>query len=64
MKKIKTQVGITGAGPAGLTLAHWLKKYGIESIILENKSREYVEGRVYLNRIPWISCMNWAWQNG
>lgn len=46
MKKIKTQVGIIGAGPAGLFLAHWLKKSGIESIILERKSREYVEGRV------------------
>lgn len=46
MKKIKTQVGIIGAGPAGMFLAHWLKKYGIESVILERKSREYVEGRV------------------
>ena len=46
MKKIKTQVGIIGAGPAGLFLAHWLKKNGIESVILERKSREYVEGRV------------------
>ena len=46
MKKIKTQIGIIGAGPAGLTLAHWLKKHGIESVILENRSREYVEGRV------------------
>lgn len=46
MKRIRTQVGIIGAGPAGLTLAHWLKKYGIESVILEQRSREYVEGRV------------------
>lgn len=46
MKKIKTQVGIIGAGPAGLFLAHWLKKNGIETVILERKSREYVEGRV------------------
>ncbi len=46
MKKIKTQVGIIGAGPAGMFLAHWLKKYGVESVILERKSREYVEGRV------------------
>lgn len=46
MKKIKTQVGIIGAGPAGLTLAHWLKKHGISSVILELRSRKYVEGRV------------------
>ena len=46
MKRIKTQVGIIGAGPAGMFLAHWLKKHGIESVILERKSREYVEGRV------------------
>lgn len=46
MKTIKTQVGIIGAGPAGMFLAHWLKKNGISSVILERKSREYVEGRV------------------
>lgn len=46
MKTIKTQVGIIGAGPAGLTLAHWLKKQGIASVIIEHRSREYVEGRV------------------
>lgn len=46
MKKLKTQVGIIGAGPAGLVLAHWLKKCGIEAVILENRSREYVQGRV------------------
>lgn len=46
MKTIKTQVGIIGAGPAGLTLAHWLKKHGIDSVIIEHRSREYVEARV------------------
>lgn len=46
MKKIKTQVGIIGAGPAGMFLAHWLNKFGIDSVILERKSRDYVEGRV------------------
>ncbi len=46
MKTIKTQVGIIGAGPAGLTLAHWLKKYGIEAVIIEHRSREYIQGRV------------------
>jgi p-hydroxybenzoate 3-monooxygenase len=46
MKISKTQVGIIGAGPAGLTLALMLQKEGIESIIIENKSREYIENRV------------------
>ncbi|GLU43944.1 4-hydroxybenzoate 3-monooxygenase [Allomuricauda sp. NBRC 101325] len=46
MKRIQTQVGIIGAGPAGLTLAHWLKQKGISSVIVELRSREYVEGRV------------------
>jgi p-hydroxybenzoate 3-monooxygenase len=43
---MKTQIGIIGAGPAGLTLALMLQKQGISSIILENKSREYVENRI------------------
>ncbi|MCU0337480.1 MAG: 4-hydroxybenzoate 3-monooxygenase [Sediminibacterium sp.] len=43
---INTQVGIIGAGPAGLTLALMLHKQGIECLILENRSREYVENRV------------------
>jgi p-hydroxybenzoate 3-monooxygenase len=43
---MKTQVGIVGAGPAGLTLAHLLGLQGISSVVLESKSREYVEQRV------------------
>ena len=35
-----------GAGPAGLVLAHLLHLEGIESIVLEDRSREYVESRV------------------
>jgi p-hydroxybenzoate 3-monooxygenase len=42
----QTQVGIVGAGPAGLVLGHLLHLQGIESVILEDRSREYVEGRV------------------
>ncbi len=43
---MKTQVGIIGAGPAGLLLAHLLHLQGIESIIIENRSRSYIEDRI------------------
>jgi p-hydroxybenzoate 3-monooxygenase len=43
---MRTQVAIVGAGPAGLTLSHLLARQGIESIILEDRSRAYVEARV------------------
>ena len=43
---MRTQVGIVGAGPAGLTLARLLEVNGIESVVLENRSREYVEHRI------------------
>src|SRR5256884_3055733 len=41
-----TQVGITGAGPAGLMLSHLLHRQGIASVVLERRSRDYVERRV------------------
>ena len=46
MRNLRTQVGIIGAGPAGLMLAHLLHLQGIESVVLESHSREYVENRV------------------
>ena len=42
----RTQVAIIGAGPAGLLLARLLKVNGIESVILEARSRRYVEARI------------------
>jgi p-hydroxybenzoate 3-monooxygenase len=42
----RTQVGIVGAGPAGLVLSHLLARDGIESVVLEDRSRDYVEKRV------------------
>ena len=43
---MRTQVGIVGAGPAGLVLAHILHLAGIESIVIEDKSRHYIEHRL------------------
>jgi p-hydroxybenzoate 3-monooxygenase len=42
----RTQVGIVGAGPAGLMLSHLLHLRGIESIVIESQSRAYCEQRV------------------
>ncbi len=41
-----TQVAIVGAGPAGLLLSHLLHRQGIESVVLERRSQEYVRQRV------------------
>jgi p-hydroxybenzoate 3-monooxygenase len=46
MARFETQVGIVGAGPAGLMLSHLLHLNGISSIILEARSRSYCEERV------------------
>ncbi|HLI79329.1 MAG TPA: 4-hydroxybenzoate 3-monooxygenase [Candidatus Binataceae bacterium] len=43
---MRTQVGIVGAGPAGLMLSHLLHLAGIDSVVIENRSRKYVEERV------------------
>jgi len=44
--RIDTQVAIVGAGPAGLLLSHLLHLRGVESIVIEIHSRDYVERRV------------------
>src|SRR5271168_4028253 len=44
--KLRTQVGIVGAGPAGLMLSHLLHLAGIGSVVLEARGRRYVEERV------------------
>lgn len=43
---MRTQVGIIGAGPAGLLLAHLLHLRGIESVVLETRSREEIEATI------------------
>ncbi|MBX6329415.1 MAG: 4-hydroxybenzoate 3-monooxygenase [Pseudolabrys sp.] len=43
---MRTQIGIVGAGPAGLMLGRLLRMQGIESIIIENRSRSYIENRI------------------
>jgi p-hydroxybenzoate 3-monooxygenase len=43
---MRTQVGIVGAGPAGLLLSFLLQRAGIDCVVLENRSRQYVIERV------------------
>jgi len=44
--KRKVQVGIIGAGPAGLLLAHLLHRAGIEALVLESRTRDQIEGTI------------------
>jgi p-hydroxybenzoate 3-monooxygenase len=43
---VRTQVGIIGAGPAGLMLSHLLHRAGIASVVVERRSRDYITRRV------------------
>jgi p-hydroxybenzoate 3-monooxygenase len=43
---MRTQVAIIGAGPAGLLLSHLLRLQGIESVVVEMRSRDYCENRI------------------
>jgi p-hydroxybenzoate 3-monooxygenase len=45
-KTLRTQVGIVGAGPAGLLLAQLLHLEGIDSVVIETQSRKHVEERI------------------
>jgi p-hydroxybenzoate 3-monooxygenase len=46
IREVRTQVGIVGAGPAGLTLALLLQRAGIEAVVLESRDRDHLERRV------------------
>jgi len=43
---MRTQIVIIGAGPAGLLLSQLLYQAGVENVVLEQRSRAYVEGRI------------------
>ena len=43
---MRTQVVIVGAGPAGLLLSHLLDRAGVDSVLVENRSPDYVQGRI------------------
>lgn len=46
MTPVRTQVAIIGAGPAGLLLAQLLDRAGVESVLIESRSPEYVASRI------------------
>jgi p-hydroxybenzoate 3-monooxygenase len=50
---MKTQVGIIGAGPAGMLLSHLLGRAGIDSVVVERQSREHVLGRIRAGVLEW-----------
>jgi p-hydroxybenzoate 3-monooxygenase len=55
---MRTQVGIVGAGPAGLMLSHLLHLAGISSVVVENRSRAYCEARVRAGLMEhWVAHM-------
>ena len=55
---MRTQVGIVGAGPAGLMLSHLLHLAGISSIVVEDRSRAYCEARVRAGLMEhWVAHM-------
>ena len=43
---MRTQVAIIGAGPAGLLLAHLLRRSGVDSVVLETRSQQHVAARI------------------
>lgn len=53
---MRTQVGIIGAGPAGLLLSHLLHQRGIESVVLERQTRQHVLSRIRAGVLEWGSA--------
>ncbi|MEI9852465.1 MAG: 4-hydroxybenzoate 3-monooxygenase [Sphingomonas sp.] len=52
---MKTQIAIIGAGPAGMFLAHLLRREGIDAVVIERRDRDYVEGRVRAGVLEQVS---------
>lgn len=52
---MKTQVAIIGAGPAGCLLALSLRRHGIDSVVIERQSKEYVLSRIRAGVLEWTS---------
>jgi len=52
---MRTQVGVIGGGPAGLLLSHILHRAGIDSVVLEARSRAYVLARIRAGVLEWGS---------
>ena len=50
-----SQVAIIGAGPSGLLLSQLLRRNGIDSIVLERQSREYVQARIRAGLLEWTT---------
>ena len=48
-----TQVAIIGAGPAGMLLSHLLNRAGVEHVVIERVSREYVLSRIRAGVLEW-----------
>jgi p-hydroxybenzoate 3-monooxygenase len=46
MQEERTQIAIVGAGPAGMLLAHLLDREGVESVVVETRTEEYVASRI------------------
>ena len=53
---MRTQVGIIGAGPSGLLLSQLLHLNGIESVVLERQSADYVLGRIRAGILETGTC--------
>ncbi|MGH3651116.1 MAG: 4-hydroxybenzoate 3-monooxygenase [Acidimicrobiia bacterium] len=53
---MRTQVAIIGGGPAGMLLSHLLHLRGVESVVVERQTREYVRSRIRAGVLEWGSA--------
>ncbi len=52
---MRTQVAIVGAGPAGALLSLLLRRHGVESVVIERQTKEYVLGRIRAGVLEWTT---------